>query len=341
MKFANSLVAVLDRKFLKPDRSLAASTRYALLLGSMIIYVGAFLFLIPAFGVSTNYFVLIPMFFAAALFGLPGGVLAGIAALPCNLLLFIVFGSLSYAPESILTAWIFGFITGSFLGYLSHFYRRLKREMAEHRMARDELKEAYNQKHLLLKESHHRIKNNLAIIHGIIELKSFETDDPEMAAFLKNLLTRLRSLSVVQNLLYNIESIENIDTCRYIEKLVENLKQSLAGPRRSIRVETEVTEVCLDIDQALSVGLIINEAFTNSVKYAFATTENPVIRITIERNGDGTRFIYRDNGSGIPDDVLTSKMERIGLQLIEKLARQLSSTLTIEGGEGTRIELVF
>ena len=341
MRFLNNLVAGLDKRLLETGKILSSSARYAVLLGSIIVYIGAFLFLRSRLGVSTNYFVLIPMFFASALFGLPGGILSGILALPCNLLLFLLFGNLGYAPESSLIAWIFGAVTGSFLGYLGHFYRRLKNEMAEHRTAREELKKAYNQQHLLLKESHHRIKNNLAIIHGIIEIKSFETDDPEMSGFLKNLLGRLRSLAVVQNLLYTIESVEDIDTCRYVEKLVDNLKQSLVGPRRSIRVETEVTDVCLDIDSALAVGLIINEAFTNSVKYAFETTENPMIRIVVERRGDRNRFIYRDNGAGIPEAVLKRKQDRMGLHLIEKLARQLSAAVTITGDGGTRIELVF
>ena len=341
MRFLSSLVEGLDKKLLETGKGLSPSARYALLLGSIIVYIGAFLLLNPYLGVSTNYFVLVPMFFSAALFGLPGGILAGIAALPCNLLLFRIFGDLGHAPESRVIAWIFGFITGSFLGYLGHFYRRLKNETTEHRRAREDLRSAYNQKQLLLKESHHRIKNNLAIIHGIIELKSFETDDADMAAFLKSLLGRLRSLSVVQNLLYTIENVENIDTCRYVEKLVENLKHSLVGSHRPIRVETEVSEVCLGIDEALSMGLIINEAFTNSVKYAFETTENPVIRITVERRGKMNRFLYRDNGAGIPEEVLKRKQERMGLHLIEKLARQLSATLSITGTEGTSIELIF
>ncbi len=341
MRFTNSLVAGFDRKLLEPDKRFNPAARYLLLLGSIIVYVGAFLFLSPLLGVSTNYFVLIPMFFASALFGLPGGILSGIMALPCNLLLFLALGNLGYAPESRLIAWIFGFVTGSFLGYLGHFYRRLKNEIAEHREAREELKKAYTQKHLLLKESHHRIKNNLAIIHGIIELKSFETDDPDMSGFLKNLLGRLKSLAVVQNLLYTIESVDDIDTCRYMEKLVDNLRQSLVGPRREIRIETEISDVCLDIDQALAVGLIINEAFTNTVKYAFERTENPAIRILIERNGDRNRLLYRDNGAGIPEAVLKETQDRMGLRLIEKLAGQLSGTLTITGDEGTRIELDF
>jgi two-component sensor histidine kinase len=341
MQFLNSLVAGLDKKLLETDKELSTPARFALLLGSIIIYIAAFLVLSPHLRVSTNYFVLIPMFFASALFGLPGGMVTGLLALPSNLLLFSLFGSPTYAPESLLIAWIFGIVTGSFSGYLGHYFRRLKDEMAEHREAREELRGAYNQKQLLLKESHHRIKNNLAIIHGIIELKSFETDDPDMSGFLKDLLGRLRSLAVVQNLLYTIESVEDIDTCRYVEKLVENLKHSLAGPKREVRIETEVTDVCLDIDQALSVGLIINEAFTNSVKYAFETAENPAIRIVIERNGDRNRFLYQDNGAGIPEETLKGKQERMGLRLIEKLARQLSGTLTITGAEGTRIELVF
>ncbi|MFP4564243.1 MAG: sensor histidine kinase [Spirochaetia bacterium] len=341
MRFTNSLIAGLDRKLLEPDKRLTLAERFSVLLGSIIVYAGAFLVLSPLLGVSTNYFVLIPMFFASALFGLPGGILAGIMALPCNLLLFRAFGNLGYAPESRLVAWVFGFVTGSFLGYLGHFFRRLKNEIAEHREAREELKKAYNQKHLLLKESHHRIKNNLAIIHGIIELKSFETDDPDMSGFLKNLLERLRSLAIVQNLLYTIDSVDDIDTCRYIEKLVDNLKHSLAGPRKEIRIETEISDVCLDIDQALAVGLIINEAFTNTVKYAFERTQNPAIRICIERYGKRSRFIYRDNGSGIPEAVLKGTQDRMGLRLIQRLAGQLSGTVTITGDEGTRIELVF
>ncbi len=340
----------LNSKLLRMELKLNNLVKALILGGAVLFYILCFIFLSDILMVSTNYFVLIPMFFAAALFGLWGGIIAGLIALPMNLLLFWLFGDVSYAPASKLIAQVFGTLTGFVLGYLSSFYSSLKEEIAEHYKARKMLDKALSQKQLLIKEIHHRIKNNLAIIKGIVELELYEETEPAQCKFLGHLAERIKSISLTQDMLYNIEDISTIRIDTFITNLLEKLKIIHSTESRGIAVSSDIDNVCIDIDRALQVGLIVNESCTNSIKYAFdppayqqsaGGRKPPRISVAFSKNGEACRLSIKDNGRGMRSPAGTKARDSLGIGLMERIASELNGRFSINREEGTEIEVLF
>lgn len=345
----------LNSKLLRMELKLNNLVKALILSGAVLFYILCFIFLSDILMVSTNYFVLIPMFFAAALFGLWGGIISGVIALPMNLLFFWLFGDLSYAPASKLIAQVFGTLTGFVLGYLSSFYSSLKEEIAEHYKARKMLDKALSQKQLLIKEIHHRIKNNLAIIKGIVELELYEETEPAQCKFLEHLAERIKSISLTQDMLYNIEDISTIRMDTFITNLLEKLKIIHSTESRRITISSDIDNACIDIDRALQVGLIVNESCTNSIKYAFVPDQNllPVhqktdsgrnsyrIHVVFRKKGECCRLSIKDNDRGMRTPPGTKARDSLGIGLMERIASELNGRFSINREEGTEIEVVF
>lgn len=338
------LIDKLNSKLLRTDIKLKLFTKTVILGGSVIFYALCFVFLSDILMVSTNYFVLIPMFFAAALFGIRGGIISGVIALPMNLLLFWLFGKLSYAPESKLIAQIFGTLTGFVLGYLSSFYSRLKEEIAAHRRARQMLDKSLAQKQLLIKEIHHRIKNNLAIIKGIVDLELYQATEPAQHEFLEHLAERIKSISVTQDMLYNIEDISTIRMDTFLQNLLKKLKITHSTEDKGILLSSEFDHVCLDIDKALPIGLIVHESCTNSIKYAFDSggdSIEPRIHVSLHETGNACTLSIKDNGRGIGTSATKKQRDSLGISLMEKIAVEIDGNFSIIQEEGTEVEVVF
>ena len=340
----------LNSKLLRMELKLSNLVKTLILGGAVLFYILCFIFLSDILMVSTNYFVLIPMFFAAALFGLWGGIISGVIALPMNLLLFWLFGDISYAPASKLIAQVFGTLTGFVLGYLSSFYSSLKEEIAEHYKARKMLDKALSQKQLLIKEIHHRIKNNLAIIKGIVELELYEETEPAQCEFLEHLAERIKSISLTQDMLYNIEDISTVRMDTFLTNLLNKLKIIHSTETRGIAVSSDIDNVCIDIDRALQVGLIVNESCTNSIKYAFdppahlksAGDRNSYrIHIAFRKKGESCRLSIKDNGRGMRTTAGTKVRDSLGIGLMERIASELNGHFAIIREGGTEIKVVF
>lgn len=340
----------LNSKLLRMELKLNNLVKALILGGAVLFYILCFIFLSDILMVSTNYFVLIPMFFAAALFGLWGGIISGLIALPMNLLFFWLFGDVSYAPASKLIAQVFGTLTGFVLGYLSSFYSSLKEEIAEHYKARKMLDKALSQKQLLIKEIHHRIKNNLAIIKGIVELELYEETEPAQCEFLEHLAERIKSISITQDMLYNIEDISTIRMDTFITNLLEKLKIIHSTESRGIAISSDIDNTCIDIDRALHVGLIVNESCTNSIKYAFdppayqqsaGGRKPPRISVAFSKNGESCRLSIKDNGRGMRTPAGSKARDSLGIGLMERIASELNGRFTIIREGGTEIEVVF
>lgn len=335
----------LNSKVLRMDLKLNNLVKALILGGAVLFYLLCFAFLSDVLRVSTNYFVLIPMFFAAALFGLWGGIISGVVALPMNLLLFRLFGELSYAPASLLIAQVFGTLTGFVLGYLSSFYSRLREEIAEHYEARQMLDKALSQKQLLIKEIHHRIKNNLAIIKGIVDLELYEETEQAQCVFLEHLAERIKSISLTQDMLYTIEDISTVRMDTFLPNLLEKLRIIHSTTTRGIVISSDIDSVSLDVDRALKLGLIVNESCTNSIKYAFEPVQSspqaPQILVTFRKNGDSCRLSIKDNGSGMRTPPGTRARDSLGIGLMERITSQLNGRFSINQEEGTEIEVLF
>ena len=194
---------------------------------------------------------------------------------------------------------------------------------------------------LLLKEIHHRVKNNLEVVSSLLELQSAQIDDPAVASAMLASQNRVHSMGIIHQKLYQGEHLAAIEMRDYFINLSENIVSSFNAEGR-IKVECNMPQLVLDVDTAISIGLITNELLTNSLKYAFIEKENGNINITLnEENTEGGLLLkVSDDGIGkVPDQ--KAKGTGFGTQLITLLTRQLDGKLTYETNNGTTVLLYF
>jgi len=199
----------------------------------------------------------------------------------------------------------------------------------------DRLRSSLREKEALLREVHHRVKNNFQIVSSLINLQMADVEDP---APLRDLQSRVQSMALVHELLYESEDLTSIDMGRYLERLTSSILDSYHGG--GIDLEVEVGDVTLPIETAVPLGLIINELITNSVKHAFTSSG----RITIELKEDGSEFTLTvaDNGVGLPLGFVPGESDALGLRLVAGLVDQIDGTLeTLGRDEGAEFRITF
>ncbi|WP_421657725.1 sensor histidine kinase [Leptothermofonsia sp. ETS-13] len=205
-----------------------------------------------------------------------------------------------------------------------------------------QLQAALNEKEVLLKEIHHRVKNNLQIIYSLLRLQSRNIKDQQAAEVLIDSQNRVKSISLIHEKLYRSADLAQIDLKQYIPNLVASLFSSYKANSNSIKLYTNVDDVSLDIDAAIPCGLIINELITNSLKYAFPDGKEGEIRLELylENDNDVTLSIS-DNGVGIPECYRFAKTEKLGLSLVRDLVAQLKGTIEVSACKGTLFKIRF
>lgn len=210
---------------------------------------------------------------------------------------------------------------------LTHINSRLTEKNLIIEQKSKELKESLDDRELLLKEIHHRVKNNLQIISGLLELQKEElTEETSKAAFDEG-QSRVRSISLIHQNLYQHESLGSIEFKTFVNDLLKQIQEVFGQIDRPIRSTIEIPEKLLDIDTAVPLGLIINELITNSYKYAFSKEKQGEIHIQLTNTGSGNFVLtYSDNGPGIKNGIDFDHAESLGLRLIRGLAGQLHGT---------------
>lgn len=194
---------------------------------------------------------------------------------------------------------------------------------------------------LLLKEIHHRVKNNLEVVSSLLALQSAKITDPNVQEAMQASQNRVQSMGIIHQKLYQGEQLAAIEMRDYFQNLSESILDSFDAAGR-VNIDCAMPELVLDIDTAISVGLITNELLTNSLKYAFVGKDSGSIRISLTRRPDDDSFLLQvaDNGVGkLPGD--PAKGTGFGTQLIDLLTRQLGGTLTYENQNGTLVNLRF
>ena len=194
---------------------------------------------------------------------------------------------------------------------------------------------------LLLKEIHHRVKNNLEVVSSLLELQSAQIDDPAVQSAMLASQNRVHSMGIIHQKLYQGEHLAAIEMRDYFINLGENIVSSFNAEGR-VKVECSMSKLVLDVDTAISIGLITNELITNSLKYAFAEKENGNINISLNEEGAEGGLILKisDDGIGkVPDQ--KAKGTGFGTQLITLLTRQLDGKLLYEINNGTTVLLYF
>ena len=193
---------------------------------------------------------------------------------------------------------------------------------------------------LLLKEIHHRVKNNLEVVSGLLALQFAKIDDPNMQEVMLSSQNRVKSMGILHQKLYQSEQLAFIEMKNYFENLCENILDSYNETDR-IKVDIEMKEIELDVDTAVPLGLIVNELLTNSLKYAFPKGVKGKIELSLKNvDNDNFQLKISDNGVGKP---LFGKAigTGFGSQLVDLLTRQIDGKLIQDVSNGTLILINF
>lgn len=210
--------------------------------------------------------------------------------------------------------------------------------------AKNDIKESLEEKEVLLREIHHRVKNNMQIISSLLNLQCQHVEGEETQNVLKESQGRVRSMAMIHEKLYQSPNLTKIDFKDYIEKLASSLIYTYKIETRDVEQVFEVKNVEMNIDTAIPCGLIINELVTNSLKYAFPQSESDttgIIKIELNQRDDQFKLTVSDNGVGLPMDIKPESSETLGLQLVNNLVKQLEGTLQIDRGNGTKFTIKF
>jgi two-component sensor histidine kinase len=203
------------------------------------------------------------------------------------------------------------------------------------------LQHLVNEKDWLVKEIHHRVKNNLQIVMSLLNSQSAYIDNGPALTAIHDSQHRVHAMSLIHQKLYNSENLSSIDMSIYIRELVAYLSDSF-DTRQRIRFELAVDPLEMDVSQAVPLGLVLNEAITNSIKYAFPENRNGVISILLKNTAPNRYLlVISDNGIGMPSNFSNKKPGSLGMSLMAGLSEDLDGNFSIENNKGTTIRISF
>ena len=225
----------------------------------------------------------------------------------------------------------------------SELYQQVQSELAERKRAEEEIIASLKEKDILLKEVHHRVKNNLQTISSLLRLQCDYIKDEKTLALFNESQSRIRSMALIHEKLYQSKDLFRIDFAEYIRELAANLLRSYSASSQPITLRINAQDIWLNIDTAIPCGLIINELFLNSLKHAFTPTiQKPEIFIEIHSSHvDEFTLIIGDNGVGLPQDLDFRNTESLGLQLVCTFTEQLEGTINLDNSKGTTFIIEF
>lgn len=215
-------------------------------------------------------------------------------------------------------------------------------DITEHRLAEEALRASLQEKEALLKEVHHRVKNNLQVITSLLRLESSRTEEGGARRVLKDMQGRIMSMALLHETLYRTGIFSRVDLANYLQRLASQLfRAQNVTPGQAVLV-FELSSVQVDIDQAIPCGLIVNELLANSLRHAFRDGHGGHVTLHLEQETDGwVRMRVSDTGVGLAADFEARRSRSLGLQLVSDLARQLGGRLEVGSGPGAAFTTVF
>lgn len=226
----------------------------------------------------------------------------------------------------------------------AQWHEKLQKEIRERLRTEQALRESLEEKELLLKEIHHRVKNNLTMISSIINMERNRVPGTETDRILSNIQNRIKAIGLIHQNLYKGKDIDRVSVKTYYEELIRQIQLSFITPQ--IQIEKSIEDLELPIDLALPCGLLLTELFTNSLKYAFPEKRQGKIGIQFKRIHSSAKEPYvelkvKDNGIGLPKHVSWKNPESMGFRLIQALSQQLNGNLQIKSKHGTECTICF
>lgn len=215
-------------------------------------------------------------------------------------------------------------------------------DISDRKLTDARIQAALREKEVLLKEIHHRVKNNMQVISSLLQLQAQYIEDEATLTLFEESQTRIHSMALIHEQLYQSEHLDRIALSPYVENLVANLYQSFGCGNTSIKFNLKVDPIYLNIETAIPCGLIINELVSNSLKYAFISSLAGEISINFhEINNSQFHLTIQDNGRGFSANFDLENTETLGLRLVKMLAYQLEASIAIDSQRGTCYSLIF
>ncbi len=218
----------------------------------------------------------------------------------------------------------------------------IARDITERKRAEDTIKASLAEKEILLKEIHHRVKNNLQIISSLLKLQVKHIDDPEAVESLRQSRDRIKSIALIHEKLYRSKDLARVDFPEYVRDLVASLFRSYEMSSRNVKLRVNVGDVRMNIDRAIPCALIINELVANSLEHAFPKGKKGEICVELVAECDEMlKLTVADNGIGLPEGLDPMAAETLGLELVETLVAQLGGQVVCEDRAGTTFTVTF
>jgi len=214
------------------------------------------------------------------------------------------------------------------------------RDITERKAFENALKSSIKEKEVLIREIHHRVKNNMQIISSLLNLQHSFVEDEEIKTILKDSQSRVKSMALVHEKLYQTDDLAEINAAEYIRSLTTSMFNNYSV-QPGVELILDVGEVFFDIDTAVPMGLVINELVSNSLKYAFPDDKTGKIYISLQKSSEERKYILKveDDGVGFPEDIDFLNSRSLGLQLVKTLVDQLNGTVELDCSNGTSFKI--
>jgi PAS domain S-box-containing protein len=215
------------------------------------------------------------------------------------------------------------------------------RDITDRQRGEERLRRSLAEKEVLLKEIHHRVKNNLQVIASLLNLQQSTGTKRDTSSMLQESRNRIKTMALVHESLYQSRDLAAIDTHDYLQRLVRDLFMSYSpeGPKIDLKVDVEAVRV--PIDTAVQCGLLLNELLSNALKHAFADRKSGTVEVSFKHEEDDLVLLVRDDGVGLPEGLDRESPETLGLRLVHTITEQLGGRVELKPGDGTLCRVVF
>jgi two-component sensor histidine kinase/PAS domain-containing protein len=214
-------------------------------------------------------------------------------------------------------------------------------DITKNKKNEEKISQSLKEKEILLKEVHHRVKNNMQVISSILNLQSSYVTDDYALSLLKECQNRIKSMAYIHESLYQTKNFESVNFTEYLSTLSKNLIHTYSVNSKKVKLVLNLSDLFLNLDLSIPCGLIINEIISNSLKYAFTNRMDGIIFVNLGIEKGKVRIEVGDNGVGIPHDVDLKQTQTLGMQLVYTLIEQIDGTLELDRINGTKFIIKF
>lgn len=221
-------------------------------------------------------------------------------------------------------------------------FQAIARDITDRKIAEEQLKTSLKEKEVLMREIHHRVKNNFQVISALLTLQADSAADKKSVMLLSDANARIRAMALVHEKLYQSNNLAQIRIDEYVGDLVHDLIGLNHETTRGIATKIEIEELYFVPDTAISIGIIITELLTNAMKHAFDQTGNGAVEVSLRQTDPGRyELLVSDNGIGIPADIRLEDTRSLGLALVTAFAKKLKGEIHLDRAGGTALSIRF